>query len=691
MTQPATPVRFEREGTIARIVIDNPPVNALGIGVRRGIQDALERALADDEVTAIMLSADGRTFPAGADISEFGNAAQQPSLPDLCTQIEASEKPVMAAMHGMALGGGLELAMACHYRVAVEKTHLGLPEVTLGILPGAGGTQRTPRLIGAEAALELMLSGLPIKAKEALELGLIDAIAQDDLRDVITMMAQQPPKPRPTSAERKHLKMGTEYMAQVALWRAEVKGSLAREKIVDCVEAALLMPFEVALEMERDAFAECLVSPVSKALRHAFFAERRATKFPEAAAHTPQDVASVGIIGGGLMGAGVAVVCLTAGLPATVIERDEESVTRASNRIGTYFQREVQAGRISQTQGSAAMGNLTLTGDPAAISGADIVIECLPESLPLKQEVLRGLTGHIKAGAVLASNTSYLDVTELGRAIGKPGQLLAMHFFAPVARMKLMEIGVTPGSKPQAVSTAFAFARKLGKMPVRCAANPGLIGNAILTAYREACDRMVLHGATPQQIDQAMRQNGMPLGPYEVLDRSGLDISHARRQGSDAPVALGLLDDMCAAGMLGRKTGRGYYLYEDLSKPAVPNPEMLALLDAERAARGITAYPVSSREAWVQVLLSMVNCGAGLVDQGVATRPSDIDAVMLHGFGYPRTRGGPMHEADEVGLFEIVRRFNLYAEADPEAWKISPLLQRLALERLRFSSLNERG
>ena len=689
MTDTASPVRYQRDGKIARIIIDKPPVNALGVAVRRGIQAGLRQALADDAVKAIVLSAEGRTFPAGADISEFGNASQELGLPDLCDEIEASQKPIMAAMHGTALGGGLELAMACHYRVAHEKTRLGLPEVTLGILPGAGGTQRTPRLIGAEGALELMLSGLPISAQEALELGLIDAIAQDSLDDVITLMAEETPKLRPTREIRKHLNMGTEYMAQVRLWRDEVRGSLAREKIVDCVEAALLLPFDAGLELERDAFDDCLASPVSNALRHAFFAERKATKFPELVSYKPRPVEAVAVVGGGLMGAGVATACLGAGLPVTLIERDEPAASLALERIGTFFQREAKAGRITQERGSRALEHLRLSIEPRSVSGADVVIECLPEEARLKEEVLRGFAGDLKDSAVLVSNTSYLDVEALSRAVGRQANTLAMHFFAPVARMKLVEVGVTKDCAPDAVSTVVALARRLNKMPVRCKARPGLIGNTVLTAYREACDRLVLHGAAPQEIDAAMRQNGMPIGPYEVLDRSGLDISHARRKGSEAAVALGLLDEMCAAGMLGRKTGRGYYLYADGAAAGTPNPEMLKMLDAERAARGISPRPVSAREAWVQVLLSMANCGAGLVEAGVAHRPSDIDAVMLHGFGYPRTRGGPMHEADAVGLFEVARRFDRYAEADPDGWKISPLLRRLALERLRFASLNE--
>ncbi len=694
------PVRLERQNGVAVIAIENPPVNALSTAVRRGILGALHAALSDDTITAIVIAANGKTFPAGADISEFGQPAQEPSLPELCDLIEASHKPVLAALHGTVLGGGLEVAMAAHYRVAHDQTQLGLPEILLGLLPGAGGTQRAPRLVGVDMALDMMLTGKPITADQAQRIGLVDGLAGDDLRDVVKALAAETREVRPTRDQRQHLLDGKQFMARIAARRAQLRPkALAENKIVDCVEAALLLPFDAGRDIEREAFTDCLASPVSAGLRHSFFAERRAPKFPELTQTGPRPVNSgplpvnaVGIVGGGLMGSGIAIACLDAGLPVTLVEQGEDGVTKALDRIGAHYQRGVETGRITEAQGSAALTHLTLTTTLDALNAQDIIIEALPEDLELKQEMFRKLGGIARYGAVLASNTSYQDVAVLQQASGRPGDVLALHFFAPAHRMKLVEIGVPRNVDPQAVVTAHALTKMLGKMPVRSAAVPGFIGNQMLVAGRRAADRLLLDGATPAQVDNALRSFGFPMGPYQIQDMSGLDIGWARRRAQPEdpdPRYLSLADRMCEAGWFGQKTGKGYYVYAEGERHGVPNPDMLHLLAEERRAKGITARKFTDRQLRDHLLLTWVNEGARLVGTGTATRPSDVDAVMVHGFGYPRWRGGPMLDADQTTPFQILRRIEILQKEDPSLWDIAPLLREMAAERGKFADLNE--
>jgi len=439
-----------------------------------------------------VVSADGRTFPAGADISEFGDAPQAPSLPDLCNMVEASPKPVVAALHGTVLGGGLELAMAAHFRVAEENTLLGLPEVKLGLLPGAGGTQRTPRLVGVKVALDMMLSGLPVKAADAVRLGLVDAVSPvQTLRADAAALAAKVSAPRRTRDARSQFENGADCMRDIATRRAMPERSLASRKIIDCVEAAMLVPFDVGLDMERDAFSECLASTASAGLRHIFFAERACAKFPELSGVNPDaanKVETVGVVGAGLMGCGIAIACLSAGLAVTVIEGDDDGVRAALSRIGKLYEASLAKGRIKE----GALTALNLTTDMQALSSADLIIECASEEAQLKRDIFKKLGEVAKDGAVLASNTSYLDVGDLAQASGRSRMVLALHFFAPANRMRLVEIGVPDTAKLQTVATAHGFVKALGKTPVRSAAVPGLIGNQMLTAYRRVADRAAL-------------------------------------------------------------------------------------------------------------------------------------------------------------------------------------------------------
>jgi len=490
-------VRLERHGALGLIVIANPPVNALGAAVRQGLKACLSEALAEPAISAIVVSADGRTFPAGG-------------------MVEASPKPVVAALHGTVLGGGLELAMAAHYRVGEENTLLGLPEVKLGLLPGAGGTQRTPRLVGVKVALDMMLSGLPVKAVDAVRLGLVDEIGPlQTLRSDAAALAGEVGAPRRTRDARSQFEDGASCMRDIATRRAVPNRPLASRKIIDCVEAAMLLPFDVGLDMERDAFSECLASTESEALRHIFFAEREAAKFPELSRVSPNTVETVGVVGAGLMGCGIAIACLGAGLAVTVIEPDEDGVRAALSRIGKLYDDGLAKGRIREE----ALTALKLTTDMQALSSADLIIECASEDARVKRDIFKKLGQVAKDGAVLASNTSYLDVNDLAQASGRSAMVLALHFFAPANRMRLVEVGVPDTAKLQTVATAHGLVKALGKTPVRSAAVPGLIGNQMLTAYRRAADRLLLRGAQPEEVDTAMRSFGMPMGPYEAPKR----------------------------------------------------------------------------------------------------------------------------------------------------------------------------
>lgn len=694
------PVRLERQGNIALIVIENPPVNALGAAVRRGIAAALNAALANDKTDAVVIAANGRTFPAGADIREFDMEPQEPSLGLLCTLIEASDKPVVAALHGTALGGGLELAMAAHYRIAATDARMGLPEITLGILPGAGGTQRLPRLVGAELSLDMMLAGTPVSAGIAAEMGLVDRVTGNDLRAEAVAFARSLQAPRPTSARRDQLSDGVAYMASITARRAQVKleqgtGALAPLKIVDCVEAALLLPMETGLEMERAAFEECVSSRVSAGLRHAFVAERAAGKFPEAAEVKAAQIDRVAIVGGGLMGSGIAIAALQHGFVVTLIEQGEAGVSAALERIGAHYERAVSKGRLSEAQGAAALTHLQLTTKLDALAEADLVIEAVAEDLELKTRVLAEIGALAKAGAVIASNTSYLDLAALAEATGRPQDVVGLHFFAPAQANRLVEVGVHDAVSDQAVMTAHGFARALGKVAVRARVaagfGEGFIGNAILETYRRAADIMLEDGATPAQIDGAMRAFGFALGPYQVADMSGLDIGYARRRAKPRDPEsryVAIADKMVEQGWLGQKSGRGYYIYAEGQRQGVPNGDVLKLIAAHRAELGITPRKFTDRDIRDRILLAIVNAGARLIGEGVAARPSDIDAVMVHGFGYPRARGGPMLDADMTTPSIIASRLSVLAREEPKLWAAAPVLSMLARERQKFASLN---
>lgn len=690
-------VRLERDGDVAVLVIDSPPVNALGLAVRQGLVAGLAAAVDDPEVRAIVIRAEGRTFPAGADISEFGKPPVDPWLPEVCNRIEASPKPVVAAIHGTALGGGLELALGAHWRVALASARVGLPEVSLGILPGAGGTQRVPRLVGAGPALDMMISGKPVGAAQALAMGLLDEVVETDLTAAALRLAHrlaaEGAAPRPVRDRRDGMRDPVGYEQAIAAARkahgaARLPGP---GRIIDCVEAALLLPFDQGMAFERAAFTDLVASPEAAGLRHAFFSERRAARMPEAAVPArPLD--HIGVVGGGLMGAGIAYACLTAGYHVSLMDRDREGLVRGLERVAKLQESAVDKGRMTPAQRDADWARLGGTLDLAQLGACDLVIEAVFEDFDIKADVLRGLDAVLKPGAVLATNTSYLDVNALAAVTSRPQDVVGLHFFSPAHVMKLLEIVVADATAPDAVATGLALAKRLGKVAVRSGVCDGFIGNRILSAYRQAAEYLVEDGASVAQVDRAMRGFGMPLGPFEVSDMAGLQIGWARRKRLAAardPALryVAIADRLCEAGRFGQSNGMGWYAY-DGRKP-VEDPEVTAIIDAERANHGIAPQAFSDDDIRTRLLVAMANEGAKILAEGIALRPSDIDVVKLFGYGFPRWEGGPMLWADRFGLLQLKTAVERFALQAPGFWVPAPNLEDMIRNGTRFSALND--
>ncbi|MGY6122858.1 3-hydroxyacyl-CoA dehydrogenase NAD-binding domain-containing protein (plasmid) [Paraburkholderia strydomiana] len=694
-------VTRESRGKVLLVTIDHAPVNALSADVRRGLLAAIEAADSDPSVQAVLIVGAGRNFIAGADIREFGKPPVPPSLPDVCNRIEACTKPVVAAIHGAALGGGLEVALAAHYRIAVDGSKLGLPEVQLGLLPGAGGTQRTPRLIGAQAALDLMLSGRHANAQEALALGLVDRLGSSDdilaegLAYVHELLAGHAPVRRTRDATALNDRAAS--LAAVATARAETakksRGLFSPLKIVDAVEAAIAQPFEDGLRRERQLFLECLDSPQRAGLVHAFFAEREVLKAPETRDTKPRALNAIGVVGGGTMGAGIAVAVLDAGLPVTMIERDEASLARGRAHIEKVYDGLIAKGRMSAEKKAQLMARWTGSTSYDALADADLVIEAVFEDLAVKQAVFAELDRVCKPGAVLATNTSYLDIDAIAASISRPADVIGLHFFSPANIMKLLEVVVPKAVSADVVATAFELAKKLRKTPVRAGVCDGFIGNRILAVYRGAADAMMEDGASPYQIDAAVRAFGFPMGPFQVVDLAGGDIGWAarkRRAATRNPAAryVQIADRLCERGWFGQKTGRGFYLYPEGSRSGQPDPEVEAIIDAERVRAGITPREFSDDEIIRRYMAAMINEGANVVHERIALRPLDVDVTFLYGYGFPRYRGGPMKYADMIGLPRILADIREFAKEDPLFWRASPLLIDLVERGADFASLN---
>ena len=698
-----SPVARNLHGNVLVVSIDHPPVNALSVDVRQGLVDAIDAAQADPAVAAMLIVGAGRNFIAGADIREFGKPPLPPLLPTVCNRIEACTKPVVAALHGAALGGGLEVALAAHYRLAVRGAKLGLPEVQLGLLPGAGGTQRTPRLIGAAPALDLMLSGRHVRAEEALSLGLIDRLgATDDVlgeglayaRELLTAKVGVRPTRAATALA------GAQIEASRAAIEAARKETAARSrglfspmKIVEAVEGALTLPFDEGLALERKLFIECLGSPQRAGLVHAFFAEREVAKAPETKAATARAVATIGIVGGGTMGAGIAVAVLDAGLPVTMIERDDEALARGRGHIERVYDGLVAKGRIKPEAKEAALARFNGSTSYDALAQVDLVIEAVFEDMAVKKAVFAELDRVCKPGAVLATNTSYLDIDEIANATARPADVIGLHFFSPANVMKLLEIVVPARVSTDVVATAFELAKALRKVPVRAGVCDGFIGNRLLAVYRTAADYLMEDGASPYQIDRAMREFGYPMGPYQVVDLAGGDIGWAARK-RRAPTRdprmryVEIADRLCERGWFGQKTGRGFYLYEPGSRNGKPDPEVEAIVEAERLRAGVTARSFTDEEIVRRLMCAVINEAANVVREGIALRPLDVDVALIYGYGFPRYRGGPMKYADMLGLPNVLAKLERLSQEDAFFWRPSPLIVELVERGADFSSLN---
>lgn len=693
------PVSTRLHDRVLIVTIDNPPVNALGAEVRRGLNEALQRAQ-DPAVAAVLLLGAGRHFIAGADIREFGQPPRSPFLPDVCNRIEACAKPVVAALHGSVLGGGLEVAMAAHYRIARADARLGLPEVHLGLMPGAGGTQRAPRLIGARAALDLILSGKPVSGARAQALGLVDRLAQaEDLQaealayvDALLAAGGGPRRTRELAIA----DAGTALQMVAEARAAQAKkaaGLFSPQRIVDAVEAAIEKPFEEGLKVERQLFMQCMESPQRRGLVHAFFAEREVAKVPELAGIQPRPLENVGVVGGGTMGAGIAVACLRGGLKVTMVERDAPNCARGRQNVEKLIAAWLAKGRINQAEHARLLGAFDATTEYARLGQADLVIEAVFEDLQVKQAVFAELDRACKPGAVLASNTSYLDVNVLAAGTSRPADVIGLHFFSPAHVMKLLEIVVADETAKDVVATAFALARRLGKTAVRAGVCDGFIGNRILACYRQVAYRLVEDGATPYAVDAAVRHFGYPIGPFQMFDLAGGDIGWAMRKRQAATRDprdhyVRIPDVLCERGWFGQKTGRGWYRYAAGTRAGTEDPEVLALIEAERKRAGVTPRSFGEEEILERYLAAMINAGADVVHDGIALRPLDVDVVLMAGYGFPRHRGGPMAYADTVGLPKVLADIRRFASEDARFWRPSPLLVRLVDEGRNFASLN---
>jgi len=691
-------VRYQLQQGIAVIRIDNPPVNALSQAVRAGILDALAAARRD-QAGAVLLLCSGRTFIAGADITEFGKPPQPPSLPEVIEAIESLPVPVIAALHGNALGGGLEVAMAAHYRCALPGTRLGLPEVNLGLLPGAGGTQRLPRLVGVQAALEMMLSGKPVAAERALELGLVDAIIEGELETAAaaftTDLLQRGKGPRPTAAMQIREVPGADYFdAERKRVATRLRGQIAPGFIVDLVEMATRVPVAQGQQLERERFVECRNSPQSSALRHVFFAERATGKIPGiAASATARTIGSVAVIGAGTMGGGIAMNFAQAGIPVMLVETGREALDRGLALVRKNYETSVQRGRFSAQQVEGFLERISGTTEYQDISAADAVIEAVFENMAVKKEVFAKLDAVCKPDCILATNTSYLDINEIAAATNRPGQVIGAHFFSPANVMKLLEVVRAEKTADDVIVTFMQLAKTIGKIPVLVGVCHGFVGNRMLKGYARQAQLLLLEGATPEQVDNTMQAWGMAMGPLAVGDLAGLDIGYRSRrdQGIEpcSQMETALPDTLVEMERLGQKSGAGYYRYDPDTRRRQSDPEVEALIESLARKWGVTRRQIGEQEIIDRLVLALVNEGAAIVDEGIASRPGDVDVVYLNGYGFPRWRGGPMHYADSLGLDEVIARLEaLQQQTGDPCWQPAALLRRLAAEGKQLGSLN---
>jgi len=683
-------VRLERSGRIGLIIIDNPPVNAIAQSVRGGLRVKFRAAAEDDAIEAVILMCDGRTFIAGADLAEFDAPMREPTCHQVFSEIEAMDKPVVAALHGTALGGGLETALACHYRVADPGARLGFPEINLGIVPGAGGTQRLPRIVGVKNAVNMFLSGRPVDADEALESGLIDAIAEGDLRDFAIGFAES------LIAEGGGVRRACDIVIErddatdsfLASERSRIAAQMPGRQVpamdIDAVEAAINLPFVQGIERETEISDASLETTESKAMRRLFFAERLTAKIPGVDSNAAREIASGGIIGGGTMGRGIAMAFANAGLPVTVLDIDEAAVESSLANMREEYERRVKRGRMTQEAVEERVALIGGSTDYGALANADVVIEAVFENMELKKKIFSVLDETCRKGAILASNTSTLDVAEIASATKRPSDVVGLHFFSPAHVMRLLEIVRTDETADDVLATSMLLAKKLRKVGVLSGNAYGFIGNRMMEPYGREAERLLLEGATPRQVDDVLQRFGMAMGILAVYDMAGIDVGYKVRQERkaflpDDPSFCRTSDMLVEKNWLGQKTGIGYYRYEKGSRERHDNPEAMQMFEEEAARLGIEQRQISDEEIIDRCLCALINEGAKVLEEGVALRASDVDVVYTAGYGFPRHRGGPMFYADTVGLSEICARIDGFAETlDPQYWQVSGLLRKLA-------------
>jgi 3-hydroxyacyl-CoA dehydrogenase len=660
-------VTTEKHGDILVVLVNNPPVNALSWHVRQGIKDGMDAAMADESVKAVVLRCAGQTFIAGADITEFGKPAQGPDFNEVLNSIELAPKPVIAAIHGTALGGGLETALVCHYRIAVPSAMLGVPEVKLGLLPGAGGTQRLPRVVGVEVAAQMVSSGDPLPAAKAKELNLVDALAgeatlaEDAIAFAREMIAQGPRATRNRPITGDIAVIDKLKAANARKW----KGFEAPYANLACVEAATRLPFEEGMKFERTEFMKLMTGSQSAAQRHMFFAERQAAKIDGLPKDIQlRDIKKVGVIGAGTMGGGISMNFLQAGIAVTIVETAKDALDRGVGVIRKNYEASAAKGRFTAEKVEKMMGLLTPSLDMGDLADCDLIIEAVYENMDVKKEVFGKLDAIAKPGAILASNTSYLDVNEIAASTSRPADVLGMHFFSPANVMKLLEVVRGDATAPDVLATVMALGKKIKKVAVVAGVCHGFIGNRMLSQRQNPANQLLLEGATPQQIDKVHTDFGMPMGPFQMADLAGLDIGWHR----DPTRIETIRDAFCAAGRFGQKNGKGFYDYDE-KRNATPSPEALAIIEEFRATSNLAKREISDQEIIERTLYPMVNEGYKILEEGKAQRASDIDVVWIYGYGWPVYRGGPMFWGDLEGAGKIVAALERHGVTVAESLK----------------------
>jgi 3-hydroxyacyl-CoA dehydrogenase len=693
---------FEVRGDVAVITMDNPPVNGLGYDTRRGIVDGLDKALADAKVKAIVVTGAGKAFSGGADIREFGSpkAIAEPNLLSVIAALEASSKPIVAAVHSVAMGGGLELALGCHYRIAAAGAQIALPEVKIGLIPGAGGTQRLPRVLGVETALNMIVSGEPVKSELlAKQPGqkLFDKIVEGDVVEAAVAFAREKANARPLPIVSK---LKVEYPNADAYFQfaRNTVGAMAKNfpaplKCVDAVAASVKMKFDDGMKLERELFMALMLTPESKALRHAFVAERATTKIPDVPADTPtRAIKKVAVIGAGTMGGGIAMNFLNAGVPVVMLEMKQDALDKGVGIMRKNYESQVKKGKLKQDKLDERMALLSTTLKYDDLKDADLVIEAVFEDMAVKEQVFKTLDEVMKPGAILASNTSTLDLDKIATFTKRPEDVIGMHFFSPANVMKLLEVVRGKKTAKDVLATVMQLGKKIKKTTVVSGVTDGFIGNRMIEQYSRQAGFLLEEGATPQQVDKAMEKFGMAMGPFRMGDLAGNDVGwyiRKRRYVEKPDIRYSKTADLlCELGRFGQKTGAGWYDYVPGKRDAIPSKVVTDMIEKHRAELGITARKISDEEIVQRLVYALVNEGAKIVDEGIAMRASDIDMVYLTGYGFPLFRGGPMNYADQQGLFNVVhsmKRFATNPHDDQKFWQPAPLLARLAAEGKTFS------